>query len=332
MSNDYDNWKEYLRYNPISPLILSDNKAINYYLKHDILDEKVDNIESLWELPSVISILNKQQEDGSWKYSGGKEEIRSKVNYNQLETYRIMRVLVDKYGLNNTNNAISKACKFLFSFQTEEGDFRGIYGNQYTPNFTAAIIEILIKAGYENDDRIDLGINWLISMKQNDGGWAIPFRTTKNKIRDLINANYKIDPIKNNPNMPSSHLVTGIVLRAFAEHPHYKKSIHAKKAGIFLKSQFLKKDNYPDHESPDYWGKFSYPFWWADIVSSLDSLSKLRFSIDDLDIKRGLTYLANLQRSDGTWKVYYGLPKEDDNDLWITLAVCRIFKRFYPIK
>ena len=131
--------------------------------------------------------------------------------------------------------------------------------------------------------------------------------------------------------MPSSHLVTGIVLRAFAEHPHYKKSIHAKKAGIFLKSQILKKDNYPDHESPDYWGKFSYPFWWADIVSSLDSLSKLRFSIDDLDIKRGLNYLTNLQRSDGTWKVYYGLPKEDENNLWITLAVCRILKRFYSI-
>ena len=331
MSSDSNNWKTCLKFSPTSNLILSDNKAINYFTRLDILDEEPDNVKSLWELPNVISLLSKQQEDGSWKYSGAKEEIRSQMNYNQLETYRIIRVLIEKYGLNNTNNAISKAAEFLFSFQTEEGDFRGIYGNEYTPNYSAGIMEMLTKAGYGKDYRINLGIKWLISMRQNDGGWAIPFRTTKCKINDVFYDKDKIEPTKNDPTKPSSHLITGIVLRAFAAHSHYRKSIEAKKAGTFLKSQFFKKDNYPDHGSPDYWGKLAYPFWWTDIVSSLDSLSKLKFSLKDNDIKRGLGYLINNQRSDGTWKVYYGLPKDDDNDLWITLAICRIFKRFYSM-
>ncbi len=329
MLSDSNYLKERLKFSPITPLVLSDNKALTYFMMRDILDEDPGNIESLWELPETISILNKQQEDGSWKYPRAREEIRSQMNYNQLETYRILRVLVEKYGLNNTNNGISKACEFLFSFQTEEGDFRGIYGNEYAPNYSAGIMEMLIKAGYQKDDRVDLGINWLLSMRQNDGGWAIPFRTTKHKISDAICE--KEDPIKNDPTKPSSHLITGIVLRAFAAHSHYRKSNEIRKAGAFLKSQFFKKDNYPDHGAPDYWEKLAYPFWWTDIVSSLDSLSKLKFSPEDYNIKIGLDYLIESQRTDGTWKAYYGLPKEDDNDLWITLAICRIFKRFYSI-
>ncbi|KYC46913.1 MAG: Prenyltransferase and squalene oxidase repeat protein [Candidatus Methanofastidiosum methylothiophilum] len=327
MAINSNNWKIRLKYSPTTPLIFSDNKAIIYFIRRDILEEDPGNIESLWKLPEPVSILNKQQEDGSWKYSGAKEEIRSQMNYNQLQTYRIMRVLVEKYGLNNTNNAISKACEFLFSFQTEEGDFRGIYGNEYTPNYSAGILEILIKAGYEKDDRIDLGINWLLSMRQNDGGWAIPFRTNKYKIKEVVCG--KETPIKNDPTKPSSHLVTGVVLRAFAAHSHYRKSNEIRKAGAFLKSQFFRKDNYSDHSSPDYWGKLAFPFWWTDIVSSLDSLSKLKFTPEDNNIKIGLDYLIKNQRPDGTWEIYYGLPKDDDNNLWITLAICRIFKRFY---
>ncbi|NIT57981.1 MAG: hypothetical protein GWN00_17660, partial [Aliifodinibius sp.] len=92
------------------------------------------------------------------------------------QTYKTMAELVEFYGLNKENEAIRKAATYLFSFQTEEGEFRGMYGNQYSPNYSASITEFLIKAGYE-DKRIEKSLNWLLKMRQDDGGWAIPLRT-----------------------------------------------------------------------------------------------------------------------------------------------------------
>lgn len=143
-------WLNDLKYNPIPTLISSNNEAIIFFTKRDLLWKKERNIENLWELPEPLKLIRKQKEDGSWKYPGGKKEIRSQENYNQLETYRKLGILVEKYGFYKKHPSIKKAADFLFKFQTNEGDFRGIYGNQYTPNYSAAIMELLIKAGYEN--------------------------------------------------------------------------------------------------------------------------------------------------------------------------------------
>jgi hypothetical protein len=151
-----ENWRKELRVDPIPSLISAKNKAIEYFTRRDILDEKVEPIETLWELAETKKLLNRQQEDGSWKYpGGGKEHLRSQEDYNQLETYRILGELVEKYGLNNKHPKIRKAADFLFSHQTDEGDFRGIYGNQYSPNYSAAIMELLIKAGYQNNHQFE---------------------------------------------------------------------------------------------------------------------------------------------------------------------------------
>jgi len=177
------NWRKELRVDPIPSLISAKNRTIEYFTRRDILDEEVESIETLWELPEVKKILHKQQENGSWKYPGGvKEHLRSQEDYNQLETFRILGELVEKYGLNNKHPKIRKAADFLFHRQTEEGDFRGIYGNQYSPNYSAAIMELLIKAGYQDNSHIDKGFSWLLSIRQSDGGWAIPLRTVNAKV------------------------------------------------------------------------------------------------------------------------------------------------------
>jgi len=172
-----EKWRKELNFDPIPPLLASENEAILFFTQRDLLgSKKMEPIETLWQLSQVKKLIRKQQEDGFWKYPGGDTSIRSREDYNQLETYRIIGELVEKYGVNKKLPAIQKAAEFLFSFQTEEGDFRGIYGTQYTPNYTAMIMEILIKAGYENDARIKKGFKWLLSIRQADGGWAIPFQ------------------------------------------------------------------------------------------------------------------------------------------------------------
>jgi hypothetical protein len=113
-----------LKVDPLPVLQASDNEALLYFVRHDLLGEEVGPVEALWELPQVVKILRKQREDGSWKYPGGKPDLRTQENYNQIQTYKMLMDLVEKYGLTRDHPAIERAASFLFTFQTEEGDLR----------------------------------------------------------------------------------------------------------------------------------------------------------------------------------------------------------------
>ena len=320
-----ERWQRQLNANPIPPLLDSGNAAILYFTRRDLLDE-AGSAEELWNLPAVERILKRQQENGAWKYpGGGKEHHRAVEDYDQLETFRILGQLVEKYGLDKRHLAIRRAADFLFSHQTGEGDFRGIYGNQYTPNYSAAIMELLIKAGYAADARIQKGFRWLVSIRQSDGGWAIPISTVGAKwdVKTLGGETIKPDLFK-----PFSHMVTGVVLRAFAAHPKYSKSKEAMTAGRLVASRFFRRDTYPGRQTADFWTKFSFPFWFTDLLSALDSLSQLGFTVDDLQIKSAFDWLVARQLKTGTWELYaLRGAKEEKHSLWITLAICRVVKR-----
>ncbi len=322
-----DDWLKKLRYNPLPSLNHTDNKAILFFVRRDLLSENDIPVQELWNLPVVTKILSKQLDNGAWKYPNPKANIRSKGNYNQLETYRILGYLVEKYGFTREQLAIRRAAEFMFSFQTGEGDFRGIYGNQYTPNYSAGIMEILIKAGYGNDTRIEKGFRWLLSIRQNDGGWAIPLRTVGAKLD--IEALHG-DTIKPDLSKPFSYMVTGVVLRAFAAHEKYRKSKESKVAGKLLMARFFKSDNYPDRSDSSYWSKFTFPFWFTDLLSALDSLSLLEFTREEPEINRALEWFINKQKENGLWELKLLKEKSDkDLNLWIALVICRILKRFY---
>ena len=205
-----------------------------------MLGKEVD-IEQLWTLQAVQKKLDKQKSNGSWIYPNKNAMLRSSTNYNQYQTYKTISELIEFYGLNKQHKAIRNAADFLFSFQTEEGEFRGMYGNQYSPNYNASICEFLIKAGY-NDERIEKSLNWLLSIRQDDGGWAIPLRTKKEKLDAL----YKKETIEPDRTQPFSHLVTGIVLRPFSLIQSYKKKV--KDAGLLLADRVFTIDKYSDRK------------------------------------------------------------------------------------
>lgn len=325
-----EGWRRQLRFDPLPQLLSSENEALLYFARRDLSGEEGGPIETLWQLPHVAKINSKQQEDGSWRHPGGKEHVRSERNYNQLETYRVLGQLVEKYGLTGKHSAIRRAADFLFTCQTEEGDFRGIYQNQYTPNYTAAIMELLIKAGYGEDPRIERGFSWLLSIRQSDGGWTIPFRTIGAKgSGTLLQAVRNPEPIKPDRSKPFSHCITGVVLRAFAAHQKYRKTKEAKVAGELLKSRFFQPDRYPDRRAASFWTKIAYPFRFTDILSSLDSLSLLGFSRDDSQIEKALDWLTTKQEESGLWRSSYEKAKDREIHLWVSLAVCRVFEMFY---
>ena len=318
-------WMKQLGYDPLPALLAVNNEAINFFARRDLMNETPGPVSALWDLPAVSRLVRKQQPGGFWDYPA-KGTLRSETNYNQLETYRNLGFLVEKFGLNKKHATIREAAAFLFSCQSGEGDFRGIYGNQYSPNYSAGIMELLIKAGYGNDPHVKKGFDWLLSIRQDDGGWAIPLRTRGAKLDSILESAKTLEPDRTRP---FSHLVTGVVLRAFAAHPRYRCTAAAKKGARLLSSRFFQKDKYTDRGAPEFWGRCAFPFWFTDIVSSLDSLSRLSSSAKEPEIANALKWLVAKQEPDGLFGLK--LLKTGDRDLnyWLCLAICRIFKRFY---
>jgi hypothetical protein len=329
-------WQNQLHYDPLSPLGSSTNEALAYFVKRDLLKEDVPPIRYVWHLPEAEKICKTQQADGSWKYPGKKPVVYPQHHYPLVETWKQFRFLVEKYEFTREHPAAQKAAEFLFSCQTEDGDIRGMIGNQYATYYTGAIMSLLIKAGYTNDPRIEKGFQWLLSMRQHDLGWTVPILTVKYDRETMYRLTSQYcEPVEPDRTKPFSHNWTGMVLRAFAAHKKYRKSKEAHSAGMLLKSRFFQKDGYTSYQKARYWVTFQYPFWWNNLVSALDSLSFLGFSKDDPDIKKALDWVIEHQQENGLWNLQYGEPKkrestkEKEMKLWVSLAICRILKRFY---
>jgi hypothetical protein len=322
-------WLRELNHNPLPFLQSSGCAPLLYFTRRDLLREKTGPVQGLWTDVEARRILARQRPEGYWEYpGGGNRRIRATEDYNQLETYRQLGLLVEKFGVDRKQPGLGRAAEFLFAHQTAEGDFRGIYGRQYTPNYSAGMMELLVKAGYGSDPRIERGFRWLLSMRQEDGGWAIPLRTAQRSSPKWTQV-MRSKLIHPELSRPSSHLVTGVVLRAFAAHDRYRRSEEARVAGRLLSRRFFRSDAYIDRKAPGFWERVSFPFWFTDVVSALDSLSLLGFRARDEGIDSALHWLRDRQSIDGSFRLKLLRDRDRNLSYWVGLAICRIFRRFY---
>lgn len=323
-----ENWLTVLPKNPLPALLNWTDESLTYFINRDLFQKTVEPVESIWGMAGAVQLVNKQQKDGSWKYPGKTDGSVPDQNYFLLETYRYLSVLVEMYGFNRKHPAIRKAAEYVLSCQTMEGDIRGIIGNQYMPYYHGAILELLIKAGYQDDPRVAAGLEWLLSMRQVDGGWIVPTQVVPSgKRTPQFGSGDPVDPDRSRPH---AHMATGMVLRAFAAHSNYQKRPEIIAAGDCLKTRFFEADKYNDRRAPSYWLKFQYPFWWTSLLTSLDTLSRLNYDRNDEDIARGLAWFITNQNEDGLWPTGYDKGRNADaNRHWVGLAICRIFHRYF---
>ena len=323
-----ETWKDLLAVDPLPALLDRGDTALASFARRDLLDWKAEPVEALWELPEALKLIKRQQANGSWHYPGKGFDQRDSWNYDLLETYRILGRLVEIYGLHSGHPAIRKAADYIFSCQTEEGDIRGILIHQYMPYYHGALLTLLIRAGYADDPRLRKGLDWLLSMRQEDGGWIIPAQAVPAKQKTL--PFWRGPALPPDRSRPSSHLATDMALRPFASHPAYRSHPDVLSAARLLKSRLFQADKYNDRKGAEYWLKFQYPFWWHSLVATLDSLSRLGFDKDDNEIARGVLWFLDHQEADGLWGTGYGNGKEAQRvRRWIGLAVCRVLKRFF---
>jgi hypothetical protein len=297
------------------------------------LGEDAGPVERFWQLPGAVKILKKQQPDGSWPRPV--ENKHPAINHALIETWRQFRYLVERYAFTREHPQVERVAEFFFSCQTEERDIRGFLANQYVPSYTGANLALLIQAGYADDPRIEKGFQWLLGMHQADGGWSIPMFTHKLDWVTQYRLSSEIaEPLQLDRTKPFSHHLTGMVLSAFAVNPTYH---HSGEAGELLKSRFFQPDAYSSYRAVSYWVRFEHPFWWTNLLTALDSLSRMGFSSQDEQIRKGLDWLREHQEQSGLWRVSYMKLEEKEKDtakalemkLWVSLAVCRVFRRFY---
>lgn len=311
-------------------LLARGNLPILFWLKKDILEVPVDReYKNLQKYAARIRILDSQRVNGGWcrkKYEG---HPRWEKTYYIVETLRNAFKLYD-YGCIKDQEEIQRVIDFLFSTQTKEGDFRGAYLNEYAPTYHALTLEILCMFGLDSDKRVQKAFRWIIRHKQNEGGWVIPYRTIDKaelKSRYNFEAQLKLNPVKPDTSMPFSHLVTGMVLRAFAASPTWQTHKEAKQAGELLMTRFFAADKYEDRRLPEFWQEITYPFWATDILSSLDSLAKIGFTTEHENIQSALNWLIRRQKPQGYWEAGYKKSTLEDH-LWITLSILRVIKNF----
>ncbi len=324
-------WIKHLRVDPIRALQVNSDQALNYFVRRDLLEEQLEPIESIWELDVPKKLFQKQAVSGCWHYPSKSKSNDPIFNYDLLETYRSLRIVVDMYSADRKHPSIQKAAEYVFSCQTKDGDIRGILGNQYMPYYHAVLLEELIKAGYADDYRVIKGMEWLLSVRQKDGGWIIPFQGVPSKERNGL---WQKTPIPPDRSLPFSHLATGMILRAFAVHPEYCQRSEIHRAGELLKSRFFKPDKYYDRKGSEYWLKFQYPFFWTSLLTALDTLHLLGFTQVDSDVDKGLTWLVENQQPDGLWPTEYNKNKGTNathSIPWVTLAVCRVLREYYSL-
>jgi hypothetical protein len=311
-------------------LLSRGNLPILYWLKKDILKVPVDReFKNLCKFGVRLRILACQREDGSWR----KDKVKAPSLENQpeflIETLKNAYKLYD-YGCRLDNLQVRSSIQYLFSSQTPEGDFRATAFNEYSLGFHALTLEILCRYGLDREARIQKGFAWILKNRQKDGGWAIPCRTIS---KDQVEQRYqrasgnKKRPFRSDRSKPFSHFITGIVLRALAESATWRGSKECQKAGELVLSRFFKEDRYQDRRSASHWLELTYPFWTTNILSSLDSLSKIGFPADQPMIFRSLDWLLSKQNHLGYWESDATKAALEDH-LWMTFAVLRVFRRF----
>jgi hypothetical protein len=315
-----------LRHDPVQWLLSAQDQAVTALVKRDLLGQEVNIVEKLWDLPEVRRILRRQQANGSWRYPVEKP---SPYNYDLYATFDTLGILVGKYGFHRRHPAVEQAAAYVFSCQAPEGDYRGIYGNQPAHTYTSALMEVLIEAGYQDHPSIERAFRWLLDTRQDDGGWAIPARTRgKNYANDWEGVALG-GPIDSDRGKPSSHLVTGMVLRALAAHPRHRRLRAATDAATMLKSRFFKPDKYADRRGREYWTKFTFPFHFTDLLTSLDSLGRMGLSADDPDISAVIAWFVEQQKPNGSFDLAMCRGTSDKRlPYWLGLALCRALCRF----
>jgi hypothetical protein len=333
-------WRARLASDPIPRLLREGSPSVLARVRRDLIDDsEAPTAKEIAEYPEVKSVLKKMDKNGSFAPKALEKSLGGTKFAVCLSTLRAIDRLAD-FGLrlegpDGTSSPLYKMADFLLASQAADGSI-GDLALADTPkgrakavalHFHGWAVSALCRAGFEGDPRVEKGFQHLLERRQDDGGWAWRGVRTDSAAR------------------PSSHLVTGMVLRAFASSTARRTSREARRAAELLATRFLQPDRYEDRKAPSFWEILTEPRFYTDVLDALDTITAIGLGKENSGVRTAEAYLRSRQSSDGLW--YPGSPakpdgvvlkpltskepKDKDKDvdaaIWLTLRVLVVLRR-----
>lgn len=306
-----------LKGDPLPWLLEPENPPVRYWTLVDILDRPRDDVQvrtaqaAIPTYPPVAELLAAQKREGYW----GKPDYY--LPRTGRGTFWVLSVLGD-LGLTAEDERVQRACDFMFTHQRENGAFcrhqqaldQGRVWQEACTH--ARIVRFLIQFGYADDSRVRKAIGWLVLIQREDGMWFCReggrhgcLRATLDVLRVAA-----LDPwLATQPGIPQA---AGAVCDLLMEP---------------------RMSRYHISDTWGAWERLKYPYFGFSVISALDALTRLGYTLQVPKIAAAVEYLLSRQMHDGTWSadeswpdppIDFGRPGEPSK--WLTLDALRVIK------
>jgi hypothetical protein len=313
-------WKRKLKANPTEWLLDLEGSPVRYWTLVDILDRPPDDLEAraaqaaIPTYPPVAELLATQEGDGYW----GKGDYY--LPRASRGTFWVLCVLGD-LGLTLEEEHVRRACDFMFTHQREDGAFcrrrrvsgQGVVWQEHTePCTQARIVRFLIQFGCAQDTRLRKAIDWLLPIQRDDGMWYCRGAGVRGCLRATL------DLLRVAALDPQTALQPGITQAAAAV------------CDLLMEPRMSR---YHVGEAWGTWERLKYPYFGFSVISALDTLARLGYTLEEPKIAAAVEYLLSRQLPDGAWPmdenwahspVDFGQPGEPNE--WLTLDALRVVK------
>ncbi len=316
-------WKHALKADPTQWLLETTCPPIRYGTLIDLLDRSPEDHEvrmvqaAIPTYPPVADLLAIQEADGHW---GKPDYYLPRAGHG---TFWVLSVLGD-LGLTNEDSHVRQACDFMFAHQRQNGTFcrrrhisgQGLVWQEHTePCTQARIVRFLIQFGYSEDPRLRKAIAWLLSIQRKDGMWLCRGPEGRGCLRATLDI-----------------LRVAAIDSQTAVHPGITRA--AKAVCELLMEPRMSR--YHVGEDWGTWQGLKYPYFGFSVISALDALARLGFTLAEPNIAAAAEYLLSRQLPDGAWPldscwpdvaIDFGQPGQPNK--WLTLDALRVIKLLY---
>ena len=309
-------WLDRVHGDPIPWLLERENPSIRSWTLVDLLDRPADDPKVgavRTEIPTygpVARLLSEQKRDGYWVK-------RDYYLPKHCGTFWVLSVLAD-LGLTVEDEQVRRSCEFMFTFQRENGAFcrrrrvakRGIvWDTEPGPCTHARIVRFLIQFGYGQDPRIRAGIDWLLAKQRNDGMWDC-----------------------GSPDRPGCLRATHDVLRVAALDPVAAADPAITRAAEAVCDLLMERGMGRYHVGIA-WTTLEYPPFDYSLISTLDALAWLGYTLEQPKIGEAIEYLLTRQLPNGAWSLDqspyrppFDMGQPGEPNKWLTLDALRAIK------